>query len=255
MLTRFGFTDYENKVYETLHRIGVPMTGYALAKESSVPRGKIYEVLHRLVDKGIVLESMTGNKSEYQAVDVEIVINALTRTFFDNVKDLRDAYREERAEADDRVWMLKDDQSMLLTMEEWIKKATSSIHLSLWSDEYAAVLPLLEQKEREGVRVEALTLGELETTLSGLYTFPVPSKEQHSLERWRMLIVDESKMMLALFHGGEMKGMMTSAVPFVQFFIDFFYHDVALTEITNQYYDDVLVHNEKIRSLLIRLRY
>ena len=42
MLTRFGFTDYENRVYETLHHAGKPMTGYALAKDSGVPRGKIY---------------------------------------------------------------------------------------------------------------------------------------------------------------------------------------------------------------------
>ena len=255
MLTRFGFTDYENRVYETLHHAGKPMTGYALAKDSGVPRGKIYEVLHRLVDKGIILESMSGNKSEYQAVDIDIVIAALTQSFYANVADLRNAYREERQEVDDRVWMLKEDRSMLLTVEEWIKKAKRSIHLSLWADEHKPLLPLLEQKEREGVRVEALTLGNLDTRLHGLHTFPVPQREQHSLERWRLLIIDEQQILLAIFHGGEMKGMMTSSPQFVQFFIDFFYPDVALAEITTRYYDDVLVQDEEIRKLLIRLRY
>lgn len=255
MLTRFGFTEYENRVYETLHGVGKPMTGYALAKQSGVPRGKIYEVLHRLVDKGIILESMSGNKSEYQAVDVEIVIAALTKNFYENVASLREAYREDKQQVDDRVWMLKDDASMLLTVEEWIKKATKSIRLSLWSDEYPSLLPLLEEKEKSGVRVEALTLGELKTGLQGLTTFPVPKREQHSLERWRLLVVDESRLLLAIFHGGEMKGMMTSSPQFVQFFIDFFYHDVVLTEITNRFYEDVLIHDEQIRRLLIGLRY
>lgn len=255
MLTRFGFTDYENKVYETLHHAGKPMTGYALAKDSGVPRGKIYEVLHRLVAKGIILESMTGNKSEYQAVDIEIVIRALTQSFYDNVAQLRDAYREDRPEVDDRVWMLKEDRSMLLTMEEWIRQATSSIRLSLWSDEFEALGPFLEQKEAEGVQVEALSLGAVQTALQSLTTFPMPKWEQHSLERWRLLIVDEARILLAIFHGGEMKGVMTSSPQFVQFFLDFFYHDVALTEITNRYYDDVLVHDEHIRNLLIKLRY
>jgi len=255
MLTRFGFTDYENRVYETLHGAGKPMTGYALAKDSGVPRGKIYEVLHRLVDKGIILESLTGNKSEYQAVDIDIVIAALTKNFYDSVAELRGAYRKERTERDDRVWMLKDDRSMLLTLEEWVRRAERSIHLSLWADEYDELLPILEQKEAEGVRVEALTLGEIQSKLAGLHTFPVPQHEQHSLERWRLAILDESRLLLAVSHGGEMKGMMTSAPQFVQFFIDFFYHDVALAEITTRYYDDVLSGDEDIRRLLIRLRY
>lgn len=255
MLTRFGFTDYENRVYETLHHAGKPMTGYALAKDSGVPRGKIYEVLHRLVDKGIILESISGNKSEYQAVDVDIVIASLTQTFYQNIADLRDAYREDRQEVDDRVWMLKESGSMLVTMEDWIKKATRSIRLSLWADEYAQLLPHLEAKEAAGVHVEALTLGHLDSRLQGLHIFPVPEREQHSLERWRLCIVDESKLLLAIFTGGEMKGMMTSSPQFVQFFIDFFYHDIALAEITTKYYDDVLVHDEQIRNLLIRLRY
>ncbi|MBL0385967.1 TrmB family transcriptional regulator [Tumebacillus sp. ITR2] len=255
MLTRFGFTDYENKVYETLHHVGKPMTGYALAKDSGVPRGKIYEVLHRLVDKGIILESMTGNKSEYQAVDIEIVIKALTQNFYQNVEKLRDAYREDRPEIDDRVWMLKQDSSMLLTMEEWIKKATSSIRLSLWADEFETMRPLLEQKQADGIQVEALSLGSVSSALQHLTTFPVPQWEHHSLERWRLLIVDEARILLAIFHGGEMKGVMTSSPQFVQFFLDFFYHDVVLTEITNRYYDDVLVEDEHIRKLLIKLRY
>ncbi|KEO84653.1 TrmB family transcriptional regulator [Tumebacillus flagellatus] len=255
MLTRFGFTDYENKVYETLHHAGKPMTGYALAKDSGVPRGKIYEVLHRLVDKGIILESMTGNKSEYQAVDIEIVIKALTQNFYQNVEQLRTAYREDRPEVDDRVWMLKEDASMLLTMEEWIQKAATSIRLSLWADEFERLKPHLEKKEAEGVRVEALSLGSVPSALRHLTTFPVPEWERHSLERWRLLIVDESRILLAIFHNGEMKGVMTSSPQFVQFFLDFFYHDVALTEITNRYYDEVLVHDDQIRNLLIKLRY
>lgn len=255
MLTRFGFTDYETKVYETLHRVGKPMTGYALAKESGVPRGKIYEVLHRLVDKGIILESATGTKSEYQAVDLEIVIATLTRMFQENIEELRSGYAREREEKDDRVWMLKDDRMMLQTIEAWIKEAKHSIHLSLWADEYPPLLPLLEAKEAEGVRVEALTLGEVESGLPGLYTFPVPERESHSLKRWRLLVVDGNRLLLALFHEGEMKGMMTASSPFVQFFIDFFYHDVALSEITTRYYDDVLVRDERIRNLLIKLRY
>ncbi|HEU4962996.1 MAG TPA: helix-turn-helix domain-containing protein [Bacilli bacterium] len=255
MLTRFGFTDYENKVYETLHRVGKPMTGYALAKESGVPRGKIYEVLHRLVDKGIILESASGTKNEYQAVDVEIVIATLTRLFQENIEELRSGFAQRREETDDRVWMLRDDRMMMQTIEAWIRQAKRSIHLSLWSDEYPPLLPLLEVKEREGVQIDALTLGAVESELAGLYTFPVPEREAHSLKRWRLLVVDESRLLLALFHEGEMKGMMTASSPFVQFFIDFFYHDVALSEITTRYYDDVLAKDEKIRNLLIKLRY
>ncbi len=55
-LKNLGFTEYEAKTYLALLQQS-PLTGYAVARISGVPRSKIYEVLGNLVERGDVLVS------------------------------------------------------------------------------------------------------------------------------------------------------------------------------------------------------
>jgi len=53
---------------------------------------------------------------------------------------------------------------------------------------------------------------------------------------------------------GAWQAILTKSKPLVKFFVEFFYHDVALTKITKKY-EDTLMKDEEIKSLLMRLRY
>lgn len=62
MLQKFGFSQYESKVYETLVASEDPMDASTVVKHSGVPKAKIYEVLSRLSDKGLVSDSISDRK-------------------------------------------------------------------------------------------------------------------------------------------------------------------------------------------------
>ena len=62
--------------------------------------------------------------------------------------------------------------------------------------------------------------------------FLIPAEEPNALERYLLLIVDDHREIL--FAGVEQESwqaMKTMSQPFVKFFTEFFYHDVALARL------------------------
>ncbi|GED71128.1 transcriptional regulator [Brevibacillus reuszeri] len=252
MLQSFGFSLYESKVYEALASSAEPLDAAMVVKHSGVPKAKIYEVLNRLVEKGMVLDTISEKKKRYTALPLASLVEKLTQQFQADVKQLTSSLSPKTVR-DDRVWSLKVAESIRAECKQLIQGATCSIRISAWEDEFHEFLPLLEEKERSGVEIEALIIGENRTQLSRVHSF-VPAQGHEGLERVLLIVVDQDEL---IFAGEEQNGwqaIKTRAQPFVKFFADSFYHDVALTRITQKHFD-LLFGDEEIRSMLIRLRY
>ena len=63
-LMRIGFSDYEARAYISLLKMN-PATAYEVAKLSGIPSSKIYEVLSKLLERGIALELIESGKKRY----------------------------------------------------------------------------------------------------------------------------------------------------------------------------------------------
>jgi sugar-specific transcriptional regulator TrmB len=252
MLQKFGFSQYESQVYETLSARDEPMDATTIVKYSGVPKAKIYEVLSRMIDKGLIMDTVSEKKKLYAALPIHIVIEKLTQDFQTNITELKNR-KSQKNFGDDRVWSLKVRSSIDAGCKMLIEEASESIYISAWHDDLAPYIPLLEEKERQGVAIEGLVIGRIETNLSHLHSL-IPSEEHKVLERFQLVVADHKEVLFAGVEGGNWQAMRTMAQPFVKFFIDFFYHDVALVRITDKYLDQ-LNHDEEIRRLLLRLKY
>lgn len=71
-LKNLNFTEYEAKAYLALLEES-PLTGYAVAKNSGVPRSRIYEILDSLAMRGDILVS-PGNTPQYTPVPARELI-------------------------------------------------------------------------------------------------------------------------------------------------------------------------------------
>ena len=71
-----GLSEYEAKVYHALLKKHV-LTATEVSRLSEVPRGKIYEVLDRLVNNGFCTE-ITGVQKKYKAVDPRLAFRSLS---------------------------------------------------------------------------------------------------------------------------------------------------------------------------------
>ncbi len=82
-----GLSEYEAKVYVTLVRIGVSGAS-RLSMESGVPRTKIYSVLRRLVERGLVVE-VPGKPMEFAPVSPKKVFSEKLREMERNLDALK----------------------------------------------------------------------------------------------------------------------------------------------------------------------
>ena len=89
MLRKFGFSQYESQVYEVLASSNEPLDATLIVKYSGVPKAKIYEVLTRMVEKGLVLDSVSEKKKLYTALPLNLVIEKLTKEFEENISQLK----------------------------------------------------------------------------------------------------------------------------------------------------------------------
>ncbi|GLY12108.1 TrmB family transcriptional regulator [Pseudobacillus badius] len=252
MLQQFGFTQYESKVYESLVSAGEPLDATSIVKLSGVPRAKVYEVLHRMGEKGMILESTVEKKRLYSALPLESAIEKLKADFDSHINELRKA-KVKQAAADDRIWTLKENHSIQALMKSLINNAADSIIISGWSDDFAAYLPLLEEKYLQGAEVTIHVIGEISTTIPTVTTL-IPDTNHEQLEKSRILIADGQEMLFAGIEDNKWQAIHTMSRPLVKFFTEFFYHDVALTKITGRY-KDTIMKDPDICDLLLALRY
>ncbi len=137
--------------------------------------------------------------------------------------------------------------------KQMMKDAKKSIRISAWNDTFLEYLPLLEQKAKQGVDIEGLIVGKSETELKNIH-FLIPTDEPNALERYLLLIIDDYEILFAGVEQESWQAMKTMSQPFVKFFTEFFYHDVALAKITQKHHE-LFRNDEEIRSILMKLRY
>jgi HTH-type transcriptional regulator, sugar sensing transcriptional regulator len=252
MLQKFGFSQYESKIYEVLTSSEEPMDATNIVKYSGVPKAKIYEVISRMIEKGMIMDSVSEKKKLYVALPLSLAVEKLTTEFQDNIKELTmNTYK--KSFSDDRVWSLKVDSSIKVQSKQLIQQAKKSIRISTWEEDFIEYRPLLEMKEENGIEIEVLVVGNVETKLSNVHSL-LPAQEHEVLERYRLIIIDDREAIFAGVESGSWQAMKTMSRPFVKFFTEFFYHDVALTKINEKHYD-LLMNDEEIKKILMQLRY
>lgn len=74
ILENLGFTSGESKVYLTLLKIGESKVG-PIIKESEISRSKVYDILERLISKGIVSSIKKNDILFYQALSPKFLFN------------------------------------------------------------------------------------------------------------------------------------------------------------------------------------
>ncbi len=76
LLLDAGLTQREIKVYITLLELGSSSTG-PIVKKSGIPNCKIYEVLEKLINKGLASYIIISNVKHFQASDPEMLLEFL----------------------------------------------------------------------------------------------------------------------------------------------------------------------------------
>lgn len=144
-LENVGLTQRQAKIYLALIELGSSSTG-EIVKKSQVPSSKIYEVLEKLIEKGLVSKIIKNNRKLYQASEPESLLEML-----DSKKSQLERIIPKLKEKKNSS---KEESATLFQGKEGLKNALRKVLRILEKDEeYLVYIPDSEKLEEEYLKI------------------------------------------------------------------------------------------------------
>jgi len=151
-----GFGDYEARAYCAL-LVRSPANGYQIARDSGVPRAKVYECLERLVARGaaVRVEAPDAKGRLFAPTDAGELIDRFEANSVAACRRARQALARMRTDSRgvEVLWRVASRSDLIDRGQSLIRGATGWLHLALWAEEFQSLLADLLQAVRRGVRM------------------------------------------------------------------------------------------------------
>ena len=229
-MKKLGFSEYECKAYLTLLE-GYPLNGYALSKNSGIPRSRIYEVLKNLIAKQMVFEQTEEKSRLYYPMEPDTFIKKLKENYqsvFSNISQYaRKHYKTKKQ--DDKLVVIKGRQNIISFLNLLIKGAEKRIALSIWDEEIKELTPELDNALKRGVMLRGIYFGE-----STPYNTLVPHRRikryiAEKKQRYVSIIIDNAHAISGVVSKGEdSKVTWTKDEGFIEISEDYIAHDLVV---------------------------
>ncbi|MBO8174120.1 MAG: TrmB family transcriptional regulator [Thermococcus sp.] len=119
-----GLKEYEAKVYAALAVLG-PSKASEIAKESGVPRPRVYDVLKELYKRGFV-DISEGNPTYFRAVEPEKVIASLRDEYLKSAEEViikLKSYQKDQRDVESPIWYLQGEWNIKSKVEDLADRA------------------------------------------------------------------------------------------------------------------------------------
>lgn len=234
-----GFTEYEAKAYLALLSES-PSTGYAVAKNSGVPRSKIYEVLESLTAKGDVIVSH-GEPPLYRALPAKDLIASRKAKAEENFAAAEQCLERFERSASDRenIWNIAGRDAILKKVNECISAAEKRILIEIWAEDFLNIESALKEAAKRGVKVSIISYGEIAADYAEIY--PHDMIDEITSEyggRWIVFSADDSQVVAgAVSLGDESRAAWTQHQGLVMPITEVMIHDLYIAEIMKAHRD------------------
>ncbi|MBM4761770.1 TrmB family transcriptional regulator [Bacillus sp. B15-48] len=252
-LKNLNFTEYEAKAYLTLLEES-PLTGYAVAKHSGVPRSKIYEVLDSLAGRGDILVS-PGNSLQYTPVPAKELIKHRRLKAEENFELAEKSLAQFEQSANDRenIWNITGRSDILEKVKTCILAAKKRILLEIWKEDFIELESELRQVATSGVKVIIIAYGEIESDFAEVYCHYMGSQMTEEYGgRWLVFSGDDTEVVAGIVSLGEdSRAAWTMHVGLVMPITEVIIHDLYVMEIMDKHRE---LLEESFGENLIHLR-
>ena len=239
VVKNLGFTEYEAKAYLAMLSES-PLTGYAVAKKSGVPRSKIYEVLESLMARGDVLVS-PGEPPLYRALpamDLIAIRKSKAEEIFLEAEKSLERF-EKTAEDRENIWNITGYDAILHKVNECIMSAKKRILIEIWAEDFAMIESSLKAASNRGVNIAIISYGEINADYANVY--PHDMSEGITSEyggRWIVFSADDSQVVAgAVSLGIESRAAWTQHRGLVMPITEVMIHDLYIAEMLNAHRD------------------
>ncbi len=193
-----GFGEYEARTYAALLTLG-QATGYQIAKESGVPRSAVYEVLTKLVTRGVVLTQAFADQVRYAPLPPDRFLSQMRREFDTSVETLADALTGlvVTTGTPGTTWSLAGRRNILAYARQLVEQAAREVLLLVGDDdELDALRPVLEAAHARGCTVLVVTPTPYEMAGVPVRVHPAGQTLRQTLGHGLTLLVDQREALL-----------------------------------------------------------
>lgn len=246
-LTSLGLAEYEAKAYIALLREN-PVTAYEAAKNAGVPTAKIYGVLAKLLEKGMVLELKEEDKKLYAPLDAEEYIEGY-RQRMGNTLDALEKELSNLGPKEDLsyIWNVTGYGAFLDRAEMIMRKAEETILLSAWHEELAPLIPIMRERIESGVKIAAVYFGSIDEEHFADFPaqlFPHPIADtlyQEKGGRGFAVVADSGAALMGTIRKDySVEGAWSGNQGFVTLAEDYIKHDIYIMKIVGRFDEELI---------------
>jgi len=237
LLQEMGFSEYEARVYQSLLAEN-PLTAYELARKSGIPSSKIYAVLAKMEDKGLVQVFNREKTKRYIPLEVEEFIEGQRSRLNRNLDQLeKELSRDEAERPLSYVWNLKEKDKFIGKAEEIIGRSKERLLVSLWKEELDLLSPMLEEAQTRGVQLSLVLFGAKEAPVGQVFPHPIEDTLFKEKGGRSFALVSDSRLALmgTLSPSGLIDASWSRSPGFTSLAEDYIRHDIYIMKIVSRF--------------------
>jgi HTH-type transcriptional regulator, sugar sensing transcriptional regulator len=241
-LLEIGFSEYEAKSYIALLTEN-PMTSYEIAKHSSIPTSKIYEVINKLLEKGIVLEIEENNKRKYIPISSEELLDNYKDKIENTIEMLKiDLSSLKKEENISYIWNINNYEYLINKSIRIIENTKHSLIVSCWPEEFQLIEEHLKKTESKGIKIAVVFFGKTDSKTGKIFPHPIEDTIYNEKGGRGLAIVSDSTEALTatIYNETKVEGALSRNKGFVTMTEDYLKHDIYIMKLVYRF-DDILI--------------
>ena len=199
-LQKLGFTEYEARAYVALIRKH-PATRYQLSQNAAIPESKIYEVVRRLQDKGLI-SGIHATPPRFIPLEPEKLVAQLEQRTRESLQYLRKNLPLLASQpATQWAWNIEGYDAALSKARELITDTVDEIVAAMWHEEATLLADHLKTAFERGVALFFLAYDDqcpidFGTVKQHGYKEDLEEQLADAHGRWIVLVADKTQVLI-----------------------------------------------------------
>jgi sugar-specific transcriptional regulator TrmB len=236
-LMELGLSEYEAKGYLSLLRES-PSTAYEIATLSGVPTSKVYEVLKKLIEKGVISVVDKGKTKKYIPIEPADFLNkqkSKTEMIVESLKNQLPHIGDEGGLSS--IWNIVDYDYLIDRARGMIANSSRTVLISIWKEEFELIEDNIREALRRDVKIAIIHFGSSKIRIGQLYQHPIEDTVYQEKGGRGIVIVADLKEVLmgTIFKYGRIEGAWSRNRGFITMAEDYIKHDIYIMKIVRRY--------------------
>jgi sugar-specific transcriptional regulator TrmB len=236
-IMELGLSEYEAKAYLSLLREN-PATAYEIGKSSGIPTSKIYEVLKKLTEKGVVSIIEEGKTRQYVPIEPDEFLSKYKNRTEMIIGSLKDELLNIKGKRElSYIWNITEYSYLIDKARRMIEGAAKTVLISAWKEDFSLIENRVRDALKRRVKVAVVHFGHSNSVVRQIYYHPIEDTIYQEKGGRGLVVVADSKEVLmgTIFGGNKVEGAWSMNKGFVTLAEDYIKHDIYIMKIVKRF--------------------